>query len=187
MNKVEITETNDLIDAVIERFLQEEPIDEILKKLKLVSQSEIDHTKFSSWANYNDFFGGSHFMFIIPEEEIFMLGEDIFDYYEQVELDLDKDDDILKFMNKRIEEQCEGNPQSFHYENYKGVFIAATCTIYGQLGPCWSNFGIYKSIENALESCNSFIKVHETNENYNTSDAQLISMFRRNITDKYFK
>ena len=121
---------------------------------------------------------------LICAEYIFKLCIYILYSYEQVDLDLKTDKNILKFMNRVIEKQC-GDAQALHYENYKGVYISATCTMHGQAGAFWSDFCIYKSIEGALDSCEGFIKVSHSFSG--TSDGELISMFKKNVTDKYFK
>ena len=183
--KAELKEVDALINFAVESFLKEEPIDNILENINHVNQNrKADETKFNDWVYDKDAFQNDEYAFLIFEEEIFKLGEDIFDYYEQEELDLKTDEDILEFMNRVIEEQCE-DAQALHYENYKGVYISATCTMHGQAGAFWSDFCIYKSIEGALDSCEGFIKVPHTG--ISTSDAELISMFKKHVTDKYFK
>ena len=184
--KDELKEVDALINFAVESFLKEEPIDNILENINHVNQNrKADDTKFNDWVYDKDAFQNAEYAFLIFEEEIFKLGEDIFDYYEQEELDLKTDEDILEFMNRVIEKHSFEDGQALHCENYKGVYISATCTMHGQAGAFWSDFCIYKSSEDAYDSCADFIVVSHPFSG--TSDDELISMFKKNVTDKYFK
>ena len=184
--KAELKEVDALINFAVESFLKEERIDNILENINHVNQNrKADDTKFNDWVYDKDAFQNDEYAFLIFEEEIFKLGEDIFDYYEQEELDLKTDEDILEFMNRVIEKHSFEDGQALHCENYKSVYIFATCTMHGQAGAFWSDFCIYKSIEGALGSCEGFIKVSHSFSG--TSDDELISMFKKHVTDKYFK
>ena len=183
--KAELKEVDALINFAVESFLKEEPVDNILENINHVNQNrKADDTKFNDWVYDKNAFQNDEYAFLIFEEEIFKLGEDIFDYYDQEELDLKTDEDILEFMNRVIEEHSLEDGQALHCENYKGAYISATCTMHGQAGAFWSDFCIYKSIEDAYDSCADFIIVRHTISG--TSDAELISMFKKHVTDKYF-
>ncbi|MDC0081916.1 hypothetical protein OAI34_05890 [Emcibacteraceae bacterium] len=184
--KAELKEVDALINFAVESFLKEEPIDYILENINHVNQNgKADDTKFNDWVYDKNAFQNDEYAFLIFEEEIFKLGEDIFDYYDQEELDLKTDEYILEFMNRVIEKHSFEDGQALHCENYKGVYISATCTMHGQAGAFWSDFCIYKSIKDAYDSCADFIIVSHPFSG--TSDAELISMFKKHVTDKYFK
>ena len=178
--KVEIKETDALINSVIDRFLKDEPIDDILVKINE------GYEKFNNWVYDNDpIFFDSEYTWLISEEDIFVPDEDIFEYYDKEKLDLNTNEQILEFMHSKIDEKCE-DLVAYHYELYKGVYISSSCEMMGQGGPFFSDFCIYKTEDEFWDFCKGSI-INSSEWGIKTSDAELISMFKKNITDKYFQ
>ena len=177
--KVEIKETDALINSVIDRFLNDEPIDDILVKINE------GYEKFNNWVYDKDAFQNLEYAWLIAEEDIFMPDEDLFDYYDQEELNLKTDTDILNFMHTAIDSKCE-DVVAYHYALYKGVYISASCVSHGQGGLFFSNFCIYKTKDDFWDFCKGSI-INSSEWGVKNSDAELIFMFKTNVSDKYFK
>lgn len=180
----DLKEVDTLINSAIESFLKEEPIDNILENINHVNQNrKADDTKFNDWVYDKDAFQNEKYAWLVSEDEIFKLDEDIFDYYEQEELDLKTDTDILKFMHTRIDAICM-DVVAYHYVLYKNVYISASCVSHGQGGLFFSDFCIYKTEDEFWNFCRG--SIISSDEGVQNSDAELISMFKKNVTDKYF-
>ena len=90
----------------MDAFLKGEPIEEFLSEIN-------DGTdKFNIWVYDNDVFQNLEYAILISEEEIFHTAEDIFDYFDRGELDLNTDEEILNFMNTKINEFYEHDAPS---------------------------------------------------------------------------
>jgi hypothetical protein len=172
--------TNDLINSAIESFLREEPIDDILVKINSGRE------KFNNWV-YDEHYNliDSEYAWLIDEYDIFMPDQDLFEYYRKEELDLKTDQDILNFMNTAIDAKCE-YADAYHYELYRGVYISATCEHHGQGGFFFRDFCLYKTKDDFFDFCKGSI-INSSEWGIKNSEAELISMFKENVTDKYFK
>ena len=175
---LETKETDDLINSAIESFLREEPIDDILVKINSGGE------KFNNWVYDKKNFLNEEYSWLINEEDIFDTYGDVFENYHREELDLKIDKDILEFMNNAIDRLCEG-ATAYHYALYKGVYISASCECHGQGGLFFSDFCIYKSKDEFRNFCKGSIISSPTE--YPTTDTELIAIFKKNVTDKYFK
>jgi len=175
--KANIINIDAAVNAAVKGFLKGEPIDGILGDINDGTES------FNNWVYDNDIFQNLEYAWLISEEEIFMPDEDIFEYYDRETLDLKTDKDILNFMHSAIDSLCEYR-DACHYELYKGVYISATCECRGQGGLYWRYFNIYKSEEEFWEACEG--DIISSDMGIQTPDAELISMFKKQVTDKYF-
>jgi len=177
---LESKETDDLINSAIESFLREEPIDNILVKINSGEE------KFNNWVyEYHYNFVDSEYAWLLDEYDIFMPDENLFECYGKEELDLKSDQDILNFMNATIDSKCEYE-NAYHCEFYKGVYISATCEHQGQGGFFFRDFCIYKTEDEFWNFCKGSI-INSSEWGIKNSEAELISMFKKNVTDKYFK
>ena len=182
-NKADIVYIDNAINTAIASFLKGEPIKDIINNINRIGQNR-NYSKFNNWVWDKDAFQNMEYAWLISEEDIFMPDEDIFDYYYREDLDLKTDQDILNFMHRAIDTRCDDGV-AYHYALYKGVYISASCEIWGQAGAHWSDFCIYKTEKDFWNTCEDYII--SSDKGIQTSDTELISIFKKNITDKYFK
>jgi hypothetical protein len=176
--KADVISIDTAINAAVEGFLKGEPIDDLLSLINS------DEDKFTTWVYDTEIFLDDEYVWIFSEEAIFVTDDNILDYYELEELDITTDEDILKFIYNSIESKCE-DTDAWHYKYYKGVYISATCQSWGQGGLHFMDFCIHKTKDGFLKECEGYILYLDKCLSH--KDAELISMFKKHITDKYFK
>ena len=146
-----------------------------------------DQDRLTEWAYETGFFFGidDDFVFLTSEEELFLTGDDeLLEYFDAEQLDLKEDSEILAFVLKRTETLFSDDPTAAHFYNRDGVYLTAFCESWGQAGLHFSRFNVYSSKEEYI----SYLK----EQGYmlfgicgSHSDDELITMFRKNVTDKY--
>ena len=165
------------INTAVEAFLNGEPIDDFLT----VINDRYDD--FNGWVYDNDAFLNEEYVWLLDASEIFMPEEDIFDYYDEEQLDLKTDKEILEFMRSTIDDKCL-DAIAYHYALYKGVYISGSAQCQGQGGMYYSDFSIFKSKEAFL---NTYLAdIVYSHEGLLTEEAELIAMFKKYVTNKYF-
>lgn len=143
-----------------------------------------DEEKLTEWAYETDTFFDDEYAFLTSEDELFLTGDDILDYYEVDELKLSVDTDILRFVANRTE--SFEYPPAAHYKYHDEFVITAKCEIWGQTGPHFSEFDIFKSKEEYFSSLVSQGWIIYSREILSHSKADVVSMYKKNITDKYY-
>ena len=170
---------NEAIDDVVSKFKNSESIGDILQWINQ------DTDRLTVWTYDTDVFSNSDFVFLISETEVFLTDENIFDYFEEKQLVLKTDAEILHFIEKRADILI-GDSFSKHFQCVDEVLLTATCQILGQSGPHFSDFNIFKSKEEYFETLISSGCMLWSEDCISHSNDDLIAMFNRNITDKYF-
>ena len=101
--------------------------------------------------------------------------------------DLKENADILDFMKNRIDSLSDEYPVATHSHHRDGLYLTANCEIWGQTGPHWSSFNIHSSKEEFYKYLVDQGYIFWSNETFlSHSEADLILMFKKNITNKYF-
>ena len=180
------------IDEVIKRavdgFKRGVPIEFDLKLINRDSQVLTD------WAYETDsFFDDSDLMFLLTEDEIFYCDlhdeEEIYDYIDVEELSLQDDQSILDFIERRAGEVIERDEfGSLQLKAFEGLTLSSICRIMGQGGPHLSDLDVFESKAESVESfINSgwIIWGGDPERPFSNSDSQLVSMYKRNIYQKF--
>jgi hypothetical protein len=138
------------------------------------------------WAYETETFFNEDYVFLTSEEEIFITDDNLLEYFDIEQLDLKADSDILNFLHKRANDLFDEGTAA-HFHNRDGIYITADCEIWGQAGPHFSNFDIYRSKEDYLESQKKQGSMLWLTKFVSHTDEELISMFKKNVTSKYFR
>ena len=172
---------NEAIDDAVAKYKNNESIDDILEWVNH------DTDRLTAWAYETDAFGASDDVFLFHEDEIFFADGTIFDYFDAEDLDLTSDRDILAFITRRVDGLID-EALSVHFQSRDGVSIDATIQILGQGGAHYSDFGICSSKEDFFKHLlggGTILWGGDACESH--SNTELISMFKKNITEKYFE
>jgi hypothetical protein len=172
---------NEAIDDAVAKYKNNESIDDILQWINQ------DTDRLTVWAYDTDTFFNDDWVFLTSEEEVFLTHENIFDCFEEKQLVLKTDAEILDFVAKQanglFDDACAA-----HFPCVNEVFLTATCeSSGGQGGVYFSDFNICNSKEEYFESLINKGCMLWLNHFLSHSNDDLISMFKKNITDKYFK
>ena len=145
-----------------------------------------DIDRLTTWAYDTDTFFNEDYVFLTSEEELFITHYDLFEYVDAEQWDLKSDKDILYFLNARANDLVlEGTAAHFHKSDE--IYITADCEIWGQGGPHFSNFDIYNSKEDYFDCLKEQGSILWLTKFVSHSDKELISMFKKNVTKKYFR
>ena len=175
------------IDDAIAKYKKNESIEDCL--LWINSDEDSDENRLTCYAYETDTFFNENedFVFLISAEKFFYTDDDIFDYFDTKELDLKENADILDFMKNRIDSLSDEYPVATHSHHRDGLYLTANCEIWGQAGPHWSSFNIHSSKEEFYKYLAGQGYIFWSNETFlSHSETDLILMFKRNITNKYF-
>jgi len=145
-----------------------------------------DTDRLTIWAYETETFFNDDYVFLTSEEKLFVTDDDLLEYFDADQLDLKADSDILDFLNKRADGLFDEGAAA-HFHNRDGIYITAGCEIWGQAGPHFSNFDIYNSKEDYLECLKEQGSILWLTEFVSHTDEELISMFKKNVTNKYFR
>ena len=167
------------IEDAIAKYKRKESIEDCL----LWINSDIN--RLTTWAYETDTFFDDDYVLLASEEELFIADDDLLEYFDADQLDLTADSDILDFLNKRAEGLFETGIAA-HFNHCGDIYITADCEIWGQAGPHFSNFNIYSSKEAYFNYLmNKGYMLWKTNC-VSHSESELISMFKKNVANKYF-
>ena len=177
--QVQFVSIDQAILASIKNFKQKIPI---MDSLSYINSKE---EKLTEWVYEKDIFLESDFVFFTSEEELFLTDDDILDYYDESTLRINSDSEIIDFIKDRL----NSLEYSFacHYQYFNEVLITAMCEIHGQAGPHFSHFNIFNSEKEYFESLVKEDLIVYQGDIISRSESQLVDLFRKNITDKYFK
>lgn len=171
--------TNHAVEDAIVKYKHGESIEDCLAWIN----SEMG--RLTEWVSETELFFNDDYFFVTSEYELFVLDDNILEYFDIEELDLTESSDILDFIRARADGLFQDGPAA-HFHNRDGICITADCEIWGQAGAHFTNFNIYKSKEDYLESLKDKGFMLWFGEFFSHTDDELISMFKKNITDKYF-
>jgi len=167
------------IENAIAKYKKDESIEGCL------SWINSDTDRLTSWAYETETFFNEDYVFLTSEEEIFITGDNLLECFDTEQLDLTEDEDISCFIDNRIHNVLEDGLAA-HYYRTDGVCLAATCISCGQAGFHFSNFDIYNFKEDYFEYLKTQGYMLWSDQFLSHSEPQLISMFKKNVTHKYF-
>jgi hypothetical protein len=170
---------SEAIDEAIARFSAGKPIDSYLAWIN-------GEDRLTEWAYETEtFFHNDDYVFLISEDKLFITYDNLLEYYEPYELKLTTDVEILDFIFTRQEKLFE-EADAGHYSLYNGLYLTANALQCGQAGFEFSEFNIYNSKEDyfAYLVTQGYIFRDSTFDSHSTDE--FVSMFRKNVTDKYF-
>lgn len=179
----------EIFRKAIANFKDDQPIDSLLEMINS-APDDFDLNGRLDMAGI-DFSCQSNFDFLIPIQEG-IHNDYLFDYFdEDNEISIDDELEVLKEINNRIGRYLEGCPPHIGIRNHDGLILSAMCEILGQAGPRYSDFRIFKSLE---DCSNKYIKegwmISYDGGVRSHSDLQLIAIFKeyklRNKTSKVY-
>lgn len=167
------------IDDAIAKYKRNESIEDCL----LWINGDID--RLTTWAYETDTFLNEDYVFLTSEEELFITGDDLLEYFDAHELDLTSDVAILDFINRRADKLFD-EASAAHFHQRDDIYVTANCEIWGQTGAHFSNFDLYNSKEDYFEYLKQQGSILWFGRFISHSDQELIAMFKKNVTNKYF-
>lgn len=170
---------NEAIDDAVAKYKNNESIDDILQWINQ------DTDRLTVWAYHTDIFSNSDFVFLTSETEVFLTDENIFDYFEEKQLVLKTDAEILRFIDKRTDGLFD-DASTGHFQCVDEIFLTSDCQILGQAGPHFSDFNIFKSKEEYFETLISSGFMLWSGECVSHANDDLGAMYKKNIADRYF-
>ncbi len=170
---------NEAIDDAVAKYKNNESIDDILYWINQ------DTDLLTGWAYDTDTFFNDDWVFLTSEAELFLTHENIFDYFEEKQLVLKTDAEILGFVARQANSLFDDG-YAVHFQSVDEVFLTATCEMCGQAGVHFSDFNICNSKEEYFKSLINKGCMLWLDHFLSHSNDDLISMFKKNITDKYF-
>ena len=181
MSKKNITyiSVNQAIDDAVAKYKENHPIDDCLLWIN------DDAYRLTNWAYETDIFFDENYVFLTSEDELFHTHEDLLEYYDTDRLDLKTDSEILSFINNQVDGLFE-DATAAHFHHRDNIVITADCEIWGQSGPHFSNFNIHSSKEAYFKYLVDRGCMLWFTKFLSHSEADLIAMFKNNITNKYF-
>lgn len=168
------------IEDAIAKYKQDESIEGCL------SWINGNTDRLTIWAYETETFFNEDYVFLTSEEEMFITDDNLLECFDIEQLDLKADSDILDFLHKRADGLFDEGTAA-HFHNRDGIYITADCEICGQAGPHFSNFDIYNSKEDYLECLKKQGSMLWLTKFVSHTDEELISMFKKNVTNKYFR
>ena len=167
------------VEDAIAKYKRDESIEDCLSWIN----GDID--RLTVWAYETETFFNDDYVFLTSEEELFITDDDLLEYFDTDQLDLKTDVDFLGFINKRADVLFD-EPAAAHFHNRDGICITAGCEIWGQGGAHFSNFDIYNSKEDYYDYLKEQGSMLWMTKFVSHSDEELISMYKQNVTNKYF-
>ena len=167
------------IDDAITKFKNKASIKECLQWMNC------DIDRLTSWAYDTDTFFNDDYVFLTSENELFVTDDDLLEYFDADQLDLKADLDILDFLNDRANDLFE-DPTAAHFHYRDDIVITTDCEMWGQGGPHFSNFNIYSSKEAYFKYLVDKGHILWHSKFLSHSNEKLVSMFEKNVTNKYF-
>ena len=168
------------IEDAIAKFKRKESIEDCL------SWINGDTDRLTVWAYETETFFNDDWVFLTSEAELFLTHENIFDYFEEKQLVLKTDAEILGFVARQANSLFDDG-YAVHFQSVDEVFLTATCEMCGQAGVHFRDFNICNSKEEHFGSLVNKGCMLWLGRFLSHSNDDLISMFKKNITDKYFK
>tara|TARA_B110001450_G_C17544832_1_gene450120 strand:- start:406 stop:960 length:555 start_codon:yes stop_codon:yes gene_type:complete len=180
-NTISYGSVNEAIDDAVAKYKNNESIDDILYWINQ------DTDLLTGWAYETETFFNDDWVFLTSEAELFLTNENVFDYFEEEQLVLKTDAEILGFVAKQANSLFD-DAYAGHFQRVDKVFLTATCeSSGGQGGVHFRDFNICNSKEEYFESLVNKGCMLWLGRFLSHSNDDLISMFKKNITDKYFK
>ena len=179
---------DEVIKRVVDGFKRGAPVEFDLKLINRDSQVLTD------WAyETGSFFDDSDLMFLLTEGEIFYcdLHDDaeIYDYLDVEEMNLQDDQSILGFIERRASEITQREEVgTIQLQLFEGVTLSSICRIMGQGGPHFSDLDIFESKAKCVESfinTGSIIWGGDSENRFSNRNSQLVSMYKKNICQKF--
>ena len=182
-SKISYTSVGQAISEAVAKYKRNESIEDCLLWINE------DEDRLTEWAYETETFPyNNDFVFLISEEELFIKDDNLLEYFDVEQLDLKKDSDILAFISKRATTvTSDGDLAASHFHNRDGVYLTVHCELWGQAGPHYSRFNIYRSKEEYFAYLKGQGFILWLGNCKSHTDDELISMFRKNVTDKYFR
>jgi len=168
------------IEDAIAKYKKDESIEDCLSWIN----GDID--RLTVWAYDTETFFNDDYVFLTSEEELFITDDDLLEYFDADQLDLKTDVDVLNFLNKRANGLFDEGAAA-HFHNRDAIWITARCEIWGQGGAHFSNFDIYNSKEDYYDCLKDQGSMLWMTKFVSHSDEELISMYKKNVTNKYFR
>ena len=169
------------IEDAIAKFKRKESIEDCL------SWINGDTDRLTVWAYETETFFNEDYVFLTSEDEIFITGDNLLECFDIEQLDLTEDEDISCFIDNRVHSVLEyQDGPAAHYYHTDGVCLAATCISCGQAGLHFCNFDIYNSKEDYYDCLKEQGSMLWMTKFVSHSDEELISMYKQNVTNKYF-
>jgi len=170
------SEIDDVINAAVVKFKNNESIEDYLLEING------DEDKFNEWA-WNMELGEKDYV-LLESVDYFLIAEDISEIFEADGMDLNSDADVLNFIASHIE-NAEFWESAIYYE-IDEIFIGVKCEIHGQGGAHFLDLGIYSSEKQYFESlAEAGYICLDGNAVVSHTASDLISMFKKNVTEKY--
>lgn len=167
------------IEDAIEKFNNGDSIEDCLAWIN----NEMG--RLTEWVSETEVFYNDDYFFVTSEYELFVLDDNILEYFDVEELDIKERSDVLDFIQERAEYLFQDGSAA-HFNHRDDVCITADCESWGQAGLHFSNFNIYKSKEDYLQHLKDRGLMLWMRRCVSHNDDELVAMFKRNVTDKYF-
>tara|TARA_B100000674_G_scaffold449934_1_gene419494 strand:- start:494 stop:1072 length:579 start_codon:yes stop_codon:yes gene_type:complete len=178
-SKISYTSVGQAISEAVAKYKKNESIEDCLLWINE------DEDRLTEWAYETFLYDGiDDYVFLTTEDELFITDDNLLEYFDAKELDLTEDSEIDDFIFQRTQELFMGDSHAAHFYYQDEVYLTAFCSMWGAAGPHFSGFNIYRSKEEyfAYLKNQGYILPYESD-----TGADLISMFRKNVTDKYFR
>jgi len=185
-NDISFESVDQAIAEAIVRIKANKPVDHILAWINEGQDSYVKSTRLTEWAYETSFIEFQPDpVLLISEDGIFKYGDNLLDYYEEGDLRLKTEAEILEFYSK-AEEPLWFDACTAPFIIKDDLYLTAICEPAGK-GFYFTDFKIFKSkgeyIAN-LKSMGGYIFYGDDFRSH--SDSELVAMFRKNVTQKYF-
>ena len=185
--EIPFASVDEAIAEAVVRINSNEPVDHILAWINEGENSYVESSRLTAWAYETD-----SFFYLDPEpvdliavDDIFKFGEDLLDYYEEKDLRLKTETEILEFYLK-AEEPLRFDCQSAPFFIKDDLYLTAICLPAGK-SFYFTDFNIFKSKDEYIANLKSMGGYIFYGDDFSShTGSELVAMFRRNVTQKYF-
>ena len=148
-------------------------LDEINKNQELLQQWGYEH--FFNW----DFF------FVASEDGIFVTDDDLLEYFEKEDLINLSDEEILDWVEGRIEEAASADATpTVHFTSVSNSIVIVWGEMWGQAGVHFDNLSVEKSLDDLYEMLIKSGCIFSSSETYQYPSDLLISKYKKFILDR---
>lgn len=150
-----------------------------------------DIRKLTEWVyEYDDsFLEGDNYYFMFSINDIFYADEDISDYYHREELDALVElfpGGVLDWVSGRIESKLECDEFSaIHYTKRGNTLLSLQCDIWGQAGPHFSNFKLYKNnLDLIIDNSSELILYSPNGRIVSHTNEEVLDLYKRHVYNR---
>lgn len=185
-NDISFESVDQAIAEAIVRIKANKPVDHILAWINDGQNSYVESSRLTAWAYETNSFieFPSYPVYLTSEGEIFKFEEDLLDYYEEDDLKLTTEPEILEFYYK-AQASLWFDACTAPFIIKDDLYLTAICEPAGK-GFYFTNFNIFKSLDDYVTNLKLMGYIVDGPDFSSHSSSELVAMFRKNVTQKYF-